>query len=376
MAIFISPIQKFNCEPFCSRTPSFLCDEDDDLSILFRRLYSPSPFSAGSRYNPRLNRFRCPYNKSSSCCVKDERCKENDCQVICDKQKCCKKSAKKSPPSFNHQIDVRGFEPSDLKFRFTNGKLIVMGLSCEEEEGFYNKKQLWKVIDLPEGLSPKDIVSRINDEDKLLIGLRKSEESKEETTANKKDTSEKNEEDKASESENTGESSTKNDDESATHLKTSPAEREEKSDFSLEKAEEKSDETKIAKPITFHHRINVSDFDPDKLNVSIKNGVILVTGSGTVEEDGMKCTRKMWRRFTKPKDVKDEDVKVLLDDEGVLTLTRKGNEEEKDEKTDTKIEKKDIENGAFTEENKKEKVGVDIDSEGNFENSKICEVES
>lgn len=359
MAIFVSPIQNFDYEPLGSPfSPLF---NNEDYYPLVASPHCMQDFFRKNIFGHSTNRFRCPNNQVVICKLNDNKCKKNVCGDSRNADKCCKQMETTQSKPFEHVIDAKGFEPSELKVKIVNRKVIVMGFSSKEGKGFYNIKQLWKEINLPRDISSNEITSSMDDDGKLMICLKPREKTKEQPTIDKKESldktlksEEKFEENTHTTLEKTKPSYSVSEQQMERRATGSEVVMSENTEID-ERDDEKKDEKK---PVVFQHTIDVSGFNPDNFNVTVKNGFVLVNGSGIVNDNGVKCLRQTWRKFKKPDGIKDEDIKVILNDEGKLILTANNNEN---------LEKIDVKDGSITFEVKREKISENKDDRSDNE---------
>ncbi|CAD5116402.1 unnamed protein product [Dimorphilus gyrociliatus] len=72
---------------------------------------------------------------------------------------------------------------------------------------------------------------------------------------------------------------------------------------------------------TFSQSLDLKDYDPEEVEVKMANGAVEVSSSSCQEKEGHFSTKQMYHRFTLPKNVSKEDVKISFNDSGVLSIT-------------------------------------------------------
>ncbi|CAD5118992.1 unnamed protein product [Dimorphilus gyrociliatus] len=331
MAIFISPNQTYNQNSWFGPTFGCSLDDEDLVSILGSTNYLP-PFSRRSFCRRSPSSFVFPFSNNSSK-VNVKRCGKQQCTTL-DKEK-CDKTVKKEAESFHHTFDVKDFHPSELKVRVINGSVEIFGKSTKEGEGFYNGRQFWRQINLPDNISPNDIQSSLNDDGILTITTKTVEEKdgitdKKERCSNEKSV-EGSEDGCYSNEMPTSRCCSK---EKCNEENCSKVETKDESDEKVIDKIVSKEEEKVDKKPSFYKTIDLKHFNIDDLSVKVKGNSIEVTGSAIIEEDGIKCSKKIWRRFAKPVDLKEEDIVSLLDDNEMLIITTKDTETRKGENND------------------------------------------
>jgi len=79
-------------------------------------------------------------------------------------------------------------------------------------------------------------------------------------------------------------------------------------------------ETNVDGQRVYKIEIDLPDFKPEDINVSIKDGVVSITAKREFESDGCKQSREYQYQYSLPAEANIEKIRSLIDGNGLLTI--------------------------------------------------------
>lgn len=178
------------------------------------------------------------------------------------------------------QLDVTHYKPEEVSCKVENGKVLVSGKHYQENEYGYEASEFHRSYNLPEGVDPMSVKSRISQD-----GILQIEASKQQPKA----------------------------------ITLDPA-----------LGVDETDDTKMSL------KFNLAGYKPEEVNVRVKGNELMVAAEHKMEEEGHFTHRQFKRRISLPSEVDVNTLVSKFGKDGVLSI-------EADKKPPPSTEEKKIE---------------------------------